>query len=111
VLKTHWDENSTKSEFDRNYQNYGYNILDNGDWSKEDTNYQECADIANSFNQQLYTDNNTMAGFSTANYLNLGMPVADINKMTMPESSVFMRNNIFDFKDRYIKQFKNYYKL
>jgi radical SAM superfamily enzyme YgiQ (UPF0313 family) len=110
VLKTEWEEDSTKSEFDKNYHKYGYSINKNGEWINGDLSYQECAKIAQGFNGELFKSNR-MSGFSTLNYLNLGFKIHEIKKMTMLDSNKAIEQNVFKFKDRYINQFKKHFNL
>lgn len=67
-----------KSEFDLNFNNYGYTIDDNGQWTAEFFNYNSALSLAEEFNSQgLYGENTPSTWFLFA-LLSYGYSIQDL---------------------------------
>ena len=67
-----------KSEFDLNYNNYGYTIDDNGQWAAEFFDYNSALSLAEEFNSEgLYGQNTPSTWFLFA-LLSYGYSIQDL---------------------------------
>jgi radical SAM superfamily enzyme YgiQ (UPF0313 family) len=67
-----------QSEFDSNYEKYGYNIDIDGNWFTEEMNYQQALDLAEQYNNSGLYNENTPSSWLLFGLLSYGFNIKEI---------------------------------
>jgi radical SAM superfamily enzyme YgiQ (UPF0313 family) len=67
-----------KSEFDKNYKNYGYSIDENGEWYTDIMNYKTALGLAEEFNNVGLYNENTPSSWLLFGLLSYGFNISEI---------------------------------
>jgi radical SAM superfamily enzyme YgiQ (UPF0313 family) len=93
-----------KSEFNTNYEKYGYKFNEaTGYWENETFNYQEATDIAEQYNNELMRKENIPSSWFLMTLLNHGYSLKEAVNLKIKDLS-YMK--IFKNRERRIKEYK-----
>jgi hypothetical protein len=94
------------SEFDREYDRYGYKMLNDTDnllrWENNDTNYDECCNLATEMLNKIYSTKRPWGSFKVPPLLGYGLSMDEIRDISSSRQKV---NQLT--KTKY-EQYKNY---
>lgn len=69
-----------KSEFDANYENYGYKLDDEGNWSSNIMNYSQASELAKEFNQIGMYNETAPSGWLLFAMLSYGLGINELTQ-------------------------------
>lgn len=104
VLKVHHEDSALKSEFDKNYADYGYEVYQNNSWKRGDIDFRSALTYGMEYNRKLF-EKNRPAGFAIANLLNLGYSYDQIKDKRLKDLAN-ARDRALGFKQRYIEKYQ-----
>jgi radical SAM superfamily enzyme YgiQ (UPF0313 family) len=94
-----------KSEFDSNYEKYGYKLdLETGYWENENFNFNEAVKIAEMYNEELMRKENVPSSWFLMTLLNHGYTLEEAIKIKIKDLSYI---RIFKNRERRIKEYKS----